>query len=100
VIAVYIEFDLKGNLFSSRNLMLQAIRLNQKNPSFYLEYFKYELAFSKKIVTRKLILRGDTATASEGKTDKEGGDKKKKTGFEDGDDFLQFDSDVEDYGAK
>ena len=33
-IGAYAELDLKGNLFSSRNLMLQALRANENSPTF------------------------------------------------------------------
>lgn len=52
LIGVYTELDMRGNLFSSRKLMLQAIRSNPESPSFYLEYFKYEVRFFEKIKTR------------------------------------------------
>lgn len=57
LIAVYAELDIKGNLFSSRNLMLQGIRNNSESPLFYIEYFKFELAFMTKIKQRKEILQ-------------------------------------------
>jgi hypothetical protein len=49
LIGVYSELDLKGNLFSSRKLMLQAIRNNDSNAKFYTEYFRYELRFLEKV---------------------------------------------------
>jgi len=57
LLAVYTEFDLKGNLFSSRNIMLQALRTNKYAADYFFEYFKYELAFLKKMKQRKLILQ-------------------------------------------
>ena len=44
LIGVYIEFDLKGNMFSARNLMLQAIRNNENRVMMYVEYFRFEAA--------------------------------------------------------
>ncbi len=38
---------------------MQAIRNNPESPSFYLEYFKYEVKFYEKIKTRIQILNGD-----------------------------------------
>lgn len=58
LIAVYTELDIKGNLFSSRNLMLQAIRNNSNSAMFYVEYFRFEMAFLKKIKHRRDILHG------------------------------------------
>jgi hypothetical protein len=49
LIGVYSELDLKGNLFSSRNLMLQAIRNNENSALFYTEYFRFETKFLSKI---------------------------------------------------
>lgn len=59
MIGVYTELDLKGNLFSSRKLMLQAIRNNEVNPDFYVEYFKYETKFLEKVRQRREILNGE-----------------------------------------
>lgn len=59
LIGVYTELDIKGNLFSGRKLMLQAIRNNSQNPSFYLEYFRFEVRFFEKVKQRILILNGD-----------------------------------------
>lgn len=44
LIGVYVEFDLKGNMFSARNLMLQAIRNNENRVMMYVEYFRFEAA--------------------------------------------------------
>ncbi|CDW85134.1 u3 small nucleolar rna-associated protein 6 [Stylonychia lemnae] len=56
LIGVYAEHDMRGNLFSSRKLMLQAIRNNPDNANFYVEYFKYEIKFFEKIKQRIQIL--------------------------------------------
>ena len=61
LIGVYTELDLKGNLFSGRKLMLQAIRNNSDNPSFYVEYFRFELRFFEKVKQRIQILNGEKA---------------------------------------
>eukprot|EP00347_Sterkiella_histriomuscorum_P012065 403370024 len=58
LIGVYTELDMRGNLFSSRKLMLQAIRNNPNSAQFYVEYFKYELKFYEKIQQRIQILNG------------------------------------------
>jgi len=52
LISVYVEFDLKGNLFSSRKLMLQALRNNEENPLYYAEYLRFEVAYLNKIMLR------------------------------------------------
>jgi hypothetical protein len=59
LIGVYTELDIKGNLFSGRKLMLQGIRNNQSNPRFYVEYFRFEVAFFDKVQERISILNGD-----------------------------------------
>lgn len=58
LIGVYTELDLKGNLFSGRKLMLQAIRNNSDNPAFYVEYFRFEVRFFEKVKSRIQILNG------------------------------------------
>jgi U3 small nucleolar RNA-associated protein 6 len=59
LIGVYTELDIKGNLFSGRKLMLQAIRNNPENPSFFVEYFRFEVRFFEKVKQRIMILNGD-----------------------------------------
>ena len=59
LIGAYTELDLKGNLFSGRKLMLQAIRNNPKNAQFYVEYFKFEIKVYEKVKLRIQILNGD-----------------------------------------
>jgi hypothetical protein len=58
IVGAYVELDLKGNLFASRKLMLQGIRNNEKNPMFYVEYFRFETALLAKIIERRDILKG------------------------------------------
>lgn len=58
LIGVYTELDIKGNLFSGRKLMLQAIRNNSENPNFYIEYFRFEVRFFEKVKQRIMILNG------------------------------------------
>jgi len=58
LIGVYTELDLKGNLFSGRKLMLQAIINNSDNPAFYVEYFRFEVRFFEKVKQRIQILNG------------------------------------------
>lgn len=60
LIGVYTELDIKGNLFSSRKLMLQAIRINDTNLQVYVEFFKYEVKFFEKMKQRRMILNGDS----------------------------------------
>ena len=60
LIGVYTELDMKGNLFSGRKLMMQAVRNNPNTASFYIEYFRFEVKFYEKIKTRIMILNGDT----------------------------------------
>ena len=57
LISVYTELDMKGNMFTSRNLMLQAIRNNPDSALFYVEYFRFEVCFLSKIKRRKQVLK-------------------------------------------
>lgn len=57
-IGAYAELDLKGNLFSSRNLMLQALRANENSPPFQLAYLSFEVKFLNKLMQRREILSG------------------------------------------
>jgi hypothetical protein len=60
-VGVYAELDMKGNLFSSRNLMLQSIRANETKGHFYVAYLEFELAFLSKLMMRRNILKsGET----------------------------------------
>ena len=52
------ELDMRGNLFSSRNLMLQALRVNDNSPAFYLAYLQFEVRFLHKLMHRRKILNG------------------------------------------
>ena len=58
LIAAYAELDVKGNLFSSRNLMLQALKVNDSKPRFYTEYLKFEVIFLEKLMQRRKVLNG------------------------------------------
>jgi hypothetical protein len=61
LIAVYCEFDMRGNMQGSRNIMLQALRRNPGISIFYFEYIKYELRVLKKLHTRKKLLETNEA---------------------------------------
>ena len=66
LIAVYTEFDLKGNMFSARNLMLQALRNNETNAFFYVEYFRFEAAMVQRIKQRrKILMSGDKGSTGD-----------------------------------
>jgi hypothetical protein len=56
LVGVYTELDIKGNLFSSRKLMLQALRNNEKHYKFHIEYLRFEVNFHNKIMQRREIL--------------------------------------------
>jgi hypothetical protein len=56
LIGIYTELDMKGNLFSSRNLMLQAHTANNKSAEFNLAYLEFELNFLTKVMKRRQIL--------------------------------------------
>jgi U3 small nucleolar RNA-associated protein 6 len=58
LIAAYAELDVKGNLFSSRNLMLQALKVNDSKPRFYTEYLKFEVIFLEMLMQRSKVLNG------------------------------------------
>ena len=57
-IGAYAELELKGNLFSSRNLMLQALRANEQSSRFQLAYLEFEVRFLEKLMHRREILSG------------------------------------------
>lgn len=57
-IGAYAELDLKGNLFSSRNLMLQALRANENSAPFQIAYLAFEVKFLNKLMQRREILAG------------------------------------------
>jgi len=59
LVGVYVEMDMKGNMLSSRRLMLQALRNNDSNPHFFVEYFLFELRYLAKVRERRAILRGE-----------------------------------------
>ena len=50
LIGAYAELDLKGNLFSSRNLMMQALRANQDSAEFHTAYLAFEVKFLNKLM--------------------------------------------------
>lgn len=80
LIGVYSELDMKGNLFSSRNLMLQALRVNENSSKFYTAYLRFEVRFLEKLMQRRDILAGpkaqekglDFIDESDGDNDKDG----------------------------
>lgn len=53
LVGVYADLELKGNMFSSRQLMLQGLRLNEHDSQFHLEYLRFELNFFHKIMKRR-----------------------------------------------
>lgn len=53
LIAAYSELDMRGNLFSSRNLMLQALRANEDSSEFQLAYLAFEVKFLGKLMQRR-----------------------------------------------
>ena len=66
-IGAYAELELKGNLFSSRNLMLQALRANEESTEFQLAYLAFEVRFLEKIMHRREILTGKKSLDQDGK---------------------------------
>ena len=66
LVGVYAELDLKGNLFSARNLMLQALRLNDQKPAFALAYLRFEVKFLDKLMLRRQLLAGDKVLNQQG----------------------------------
>lgn len=61
LIAVYCEFDMRGNMQGSRKIMLQALRRNPGISAFYYEYIKFELRVLQKLHTRKKLLKTNDA---------------------------------------
>ena len=70
LIGAYSELDMKGNLFSSRNLMLQALRANENDSKFYSEYLKFEVKFLDKLMARREILAGQSTLDNDGQLNK------------------------------
>ena len=70
LIGAYSELEMKGNLFSSRNFMLQALRVNENVPKFYSEYLKFEVKFLDKLMKRREILNGKSLLDSDGQITK------------------------------
>ena len=70
LIGAYSELDMKGNLFSSRNLMRQALRVNENEPKFYTEYLKFEVKFLDKLMQRREILNGQSQIGNDGNVSK------------------------------
>ena len=66
-IGAYAELELKGNLFSSRNLMLQALRANEESTEFQLAYLAFEVRFLEKLMHRREILTGKKSLDQDGK---------------------------------
>ena len=58
LIAAYNELELKGNLFSGRKILLQALRNNSKSAMLYVEYLRFEIALLHKVKDRRKILTG------------------------------------------
>lgn len=58
LIAAYNELELKGNLFSGRKILLQALRHNRDSTFLYVEYLRFEVALLQKVKERKKILTG------------------------------------------
>lgn len=44
LLAAYNELELKGNLFSGRKILLQALRNNRESSFLYVEYLRFEVA--------------------------------------------------------
>ena len=55
-IGAYSELEVKGNMFSGRQLMLQGLRQNEDFPKFNLAYLKFELVTFEKIMKRRDVL--------------------------------------------
>ena len=55
-IGAYAELEVKGNMFSGRQLMLQGLRQNEDFPKFNLAYLKFELVTFEKIMKRRDVL--------------------------------------------
>ena len=73
-IGAYTELDLKGNLFSSRNLMLQALRANENSSKFQVAYLDFEVKFLNKLMHRREILGGVKQLNEKGEIIKKEGD--------------------------
>ncbi|KAL4453212.1 hypothetical protein ABPG74_015443 [Tetrahymena malaccensis] len=78
--AAYYESDVNGNPFKGRKIFYKALKQNTKAVSFWIEYFKYEVKFIEKVMTRQILLTSDAKDIKE----KE---------LEAGADFLGFEED-------
>ena len=58
-IGAYAELDVKGNMFSGRQLMLQGLRQNEDSSKFHLEYLRFEIKTFDKVMKRREVLLGD-----------------------------------------
>lgn len=59
LIGAYADLELKGNMFSSRQLILQGLRMNDTDPRFHLEYLKFEVRYFEKVMQRREVLQKD-----------------------------------------
>jgi len=55
-IGVYADLDMKGNMFSSRQLMMQGLRVNDANPDFHVAYLQFEVRYFDKVMMRREVL--------------------------------------------
>ena len=57
LIGAYAELELKGNMFSSRQLILQGLRMNESDYRFHLEYLRFEVKYFDKVMLRREVLQ-------------------------------------------
>jgi len=57
LIGAYAELELKGNMFSSRQLILQGLRMNDSESRFHLEYLRFEVKYFEKVMQRREVLK-------------------------------------------
>lgn len=53
------EYEENGNIASARSLMQRALRVNSESKVLWIEYFKLELLWVKKLQDRRKVLFGE-----------------------------------------
>lgn len=57
LIGAYAELELKGNMFSSRQLILQGLRMNDSDWRFHIEHLRFEVKYFDKVMLRREVLQ-------------------------------------------
>jgi hypothetical protein len=57
LIGAYAELELKGNMFSSRQLIMQGLRINDSDWRFHIEHLRFEVKYFDKVMLRREVLQ-------------------------------------------